>query len=118
MIEFNGLKDADFHFFHGLVHLRAGRHREALESIVRALLLTRDEAQVQRSVAVVARLNALLSARAWVYLAYGAIRARALGDAARERRFLLAAMRVAPEEASLEDRLARLDETRPKREVA
>src|SRR5579883_2227676 len=112
MIDFNGLGDADFHFMHSLVHVHAGRHREALECMIRALLVTQDESQVYRSERVVVGLEALRSASAWVLLAYGAIRARARGNAERERRFLIAATRVAPEEQSLFVRLARLDGTR------
>ncbi|HZV01409.1 MAG TPA: hypothetical protein VFF73_32145 [Planctomycetota bacterium] len=99
----------DFYFLRAQVNGRAGLTAEALEDLVRGLVVTEDLDMVKRSVAVVARIDALRSARTWVWLAYGSIRARALGDAARERRFLLAALKVAREESVFFVRLARLD---------
>jgi hypothetical protein len=102
-------QDEDFHYIRALVLLRGGSRGEALEDLVRALLFTEDLERVQRSVSALARLQVLKRSSVWVYLAFGAIRARSRGDSALERRFLVAALRVAPGEEALARRRSRLE---------
>ena len=100
----------DLYFMRAIVQLRGGSRDESLEEIVRGLLVTEDEAQVRRSVAALARLQSLKEAKAWLFLAYGAIRSRSRDDRDMERRFLAAARKVAPGERCVSARLRRLEE--------